>query len=224
MLALETERAILARQWALHREALERTARRYAKPHDVDDVLQQTFFLLFRRPSRFSARKRSAEAYLRGAVKRRALSTFRVRNSWLPITEAGSVTSPHPGPSAAAEAGESADILRRALLILDSETQRIAQLAIGEGYAAAAEALGVSAMAVKHRMRRHILPALKAAYRRAERDGARAVRRPWRTSQIVKATKVLLSPKTVCDSAADRAALAGRILAPWDGEKDNPIR
>ena len=99
MLALETERAILARQWLLHREALERTARRYAKPHDVDDVLQQTFFLLFRRPSRFSARKRSAEAYLRGAVKRRALSTFRVRNSWLPITEAGVLRRPTRVPA-----------------------------------------------------------------------------------------------------------------------------
>lgn len=103
--------------------------------HEAEDVVQETFLELWRRPERYDPARGSREAWAVLIARSRALDRLRARGSALRLVERASDDPPPPGPAPLelAEGRERGSRVARALASLPAAQRQAVELAFFDG-------------------------------------------------------------------------------------------
>ncbi len=103
--------------------------------HEAEDVVQETFLELWRRPGRYDPARGSLEAWAVLIARSRALDRLRARDSALRLAERASDDPPPPGPAPLelAERRERGSRVARALASLPVPQRQAVELAFFDG-------------------------------------------------------------------------------------------
>lgn len=110
----------------------------------AEDLTQETFTQLWRKPNGFQPERGSLRAYLYGIARKRAAEWWRTQDAW----------TPEIGPAAVPERGEAVSIIGDALRRLPEEQRVLLWLreVEGQSYAELAEILAIPVGTVRSRL------------------------------------------------------------------------